>query len=751
MDISQFLASMQTNPADRALARNTRVQAGIPDADMDPTTQNVGTADDYATSDQDAMGGMGEDMTAQAPPPDDQSQGFEDGGEVDGETNDYKWEQLPESNNIEDRRGENPPAAAGGMDVLGAYKSNVLNEGSQPAYQAGDAWNRITNKLGSKFFDEGGPVEEDPQAPPAIPMEAGEDMPGEMNDEPPAGPNSIRQVLSKAIGSPQEQKEVYQEGADSWKNSAMEGITAAMDYGYNTLHGVNRGMSGGEHDPEHKASVSSLFKGDGAISKEQWDQALFTVDPENAMDDSSRHLKALGKLQEFYGAEDPQKGAAAVWAGLQHSRRDFNASAAAATAAADAGKMDSAAVLASRAFNKVPDGTITTVTPATASGPGAEGEVPMPRARPKGAAMAVGASAPAQEQGDELGSSGLRKGSVLDDMLGKEQETPVDTAATQKKYGIPDDVGNVGPSAKDPLAGQKNKVTVGAQQPGGKYNVVVQDPENKKTLLDVDLSPEQLKHALADGFDKMMHRGTVEQINIAALQGADHKHLAGNKRTPWWEEGYRGGNIPIVNPDGTRGTAPGPGQQQQRPQAQQQPQRPPIRDALEGVDTRGMTVSEIAALRKQAAAEAVRGRGAGELRRMQEAGHTERTRMTNTSKENIAGMPARPSSAPGQESANRRAAMTRAAADTKAAQEAAQNAGKPMTPEAVDAYTRQRMQHWLGQVSGQQQPQQQPQQPQQPQQDPAHPPQSKDGHNYVWNPNAISPKTGQKGAYTLAR
>lgn len=450
MDISELLASMQTNAGDRALARTTHMSTGIPD---EATPQEQRDDDDQHF----AEGGEVES-------PDESGREFAAADRSGDKRLADKWENMPDSKNIEDRRGEPPTANEDGS--LGPSKT----------WRA--TGQRLSNKLldlkNAMGFADGGEVP-DEEVPPEEGLDEAAPPPAQGIPEPPAEgeapqkPKGARQVFGDAMGmrGRQAQEATQEQGAADWRSAAMEGINKAIDWGYNTIHGVNRGVSQGEQDPEHKAAVHSMMNGHGAMSAQQWDDLMQSVDPTGLMDNATKQMKGISELYQFYG---PEKGAAAVWSALQKNRTDYDKARALATVAVEKNKPDAAAAAAQHAFNAVPDGIHTKVSP-------------------------------------------FRPGSILDRMLGNGAPPPAAGGVAE-----PTGAGNVGEAGRIGMGDQAMEMDASKNMQGPEapaFKVVQTDPESGKIISQGTLTNEQLIHAMAQPFDRSLHQGTVQHVGGA--------------------------------------------------------------------------------------------------------------------------------------------------------------------------------------------------------------------------------------------
>lgn len=367
---------MQSDPASRALARNTKM--GIPDADNDPMTRDAAPAKEPSEQGQ---GGydpamMGQEQQVR----DDDDQHFEDGGEVGDEDNqapdgqsfadggqveDDKWpDEDGLSKNIEDRRGEAPTAPVDGRST---YDFALDDQRSKMLSSDSDKWADTKNKLSGKFYDGGGEVEGQetvaqltPDAPQGAIPEPEQPAEGQQP--------GFRETMGNAIGmrGQDAQKKVTSDGEEAWRTAAMEGINAGLDYGRNVVHGVNRPVSDETHEQDHHGYLT----GKGAMDGTQFMDAQKAVDPQGTMDSSSRLQKTIGSVYDFYknryGADSAEPGtpaAKAVWSILQYARRAYDAYASHAIVAGDKGAPDIMAQSATNALGKVPGGMPATVTP----------------------------------------------------------------------------------------------------------------------------------------------------------------------------------------------------------------------------------------------------------------------------------------------------------------------------------------------------------------------------------------------------
>lgn len=575
MNISEFLASMQTDPNSRALARNTQVQAGIPDVDNDPSTQDASMAapDQQQQQDDDnAPPDMSQPDPSQDPSQGSDTTSFADGGEVpdtsgeafagastDGDKTlpsnyDRRLPDQKESENVEDR-ASGPKISEnrqGWRNV--ADRAKRLISGDYGPHQNYPGSGRDDIK-----FEDGGEVPDEEQSPAPEPQEGAGDPSGNMGGGIPTDGDEQPQPQQRPPGQRARAKE-FSNDMEGWRANAMDAVSAGLEYG---LSKVKQGLGGAE-DPVYRKAVEGHLKGEGAVDPKQWDQALESVDPSGQMDAPTRNLKAIGALYEFYkqaGGDDTPHGdiqaAAAAHSVQQHWRKQANALAAHATVADDQGVFPAAAKAASDWFNKSGSGLITTIVPGGDQGMSLEGAPdPMDRdaatqswekvgprlSGKRRPTSQIGQGDPGMDMGGDAGipePSGPNDQPALpppgkSDVMANNPTGPGNSAAQP----APPQAGAI-PPAGSPVGGGANpavpKAIPGSFSPGSKPGTMaatVTDPETGKTVWQGDLTSEQLKHALADGFDKLIHHGPVSVLENASQVTEGHKHLAGPQQRP---------------------------------------------------------------------------------------------------------------------------------------------------------------------------------------------------------------------------
>lgn len=532
-----------------------------------------------------------------------------------------RTDDLPESDNIDDRRDGN-------------YDDTVTPENMVNLRP--DGANREPG-LGGMFAadDNGGGVDDVDE------YADGGEVDGE-DDEEVTEPVTDGAIPDDGEAAPLDDTEAaqQQEGGDDWRGAAMEGINAGLAHGYDNVHAVNRPMS----DDTHEDSVRAMLSGEGATPPDQYDAALRAVDPDGALDPASKQVKVLGDLYKFYGGGD--KGAEAVWGGLQHQRKQFNALAAYAAVALDRGAFESGAKTAESAFNVVPDGLLTRIKAALFNGPSEE--------------LPGGGTFDRKKLEGEAGVNDIGKEDAMTAPDGKTRITKNDTAFGTSNGG------------------------------GVKFHVEQIDPESKKMILSKDLTLDQLKAALASpgAFDRMAHGGTTTHIGRSASEDlrmqADPDYQRGqaaanriDKPSPGYDA--HGAKLP---PEKTFG------------------QRVADANGLEGMDMNGRTVSEIGRLRSQNDMARIKGGGAERLARINnesrertaagtQAGARERAQMTNAAAERRARIAAGVDPDTGQRSGD----LTGRAAQNNAndnriiegrVKDAVARMGKPPTEDEID-------------------------------------------------------------------
>lgn len=513
-------------------------------------------------------------------------------------------------------------------------------------------------------FEHGGYVEDDlaPEevtAPvtPAIPEQMGEPMDDTVPEaEGDAGAEGVGtrtgRVGSRALWPEQPRQ-------SDWRVDAMEGINAGINYGMN-LHGVNRPT---DPDGTHEEDVRKYLSGDGNVPPDQMEKLLQASGTDDG-DEGSRWQKAIGSVYRFYkdryGGESQQANlddpaSKAVWGVLQYARKAFNASAGFASVAMDNGNMESAARAAQMALDRIPDGLNVAV----------------------------------KWLGDQVAGLENPLGGVID-----------------RWRGVNDPQG-----PENPRVQVTDNVQVGPGQ-NGRFQTVITDPESGRTVFDAQLTPDQLKHVMAEGFDRALARGTVTQLGRASEMTEGFQSIRGTARAP--ANPAEAGYDPRIEQTPQSG-----GQQPQQPQ---RPQRPFVSQPglPPDMDTRNMSVGEISRLRREhAMAQARDTRGPAERIRADANVQREQIRgESNVQREQIrqTGLNNRLANAPGQEMANLRAAATRAAQDARVfiTDFQARNSGRSPPQQQIDQYLRERTQFWQQRMARDQAGQggQQPQAPQ---------------------------------------
>lgn len=647
MDISEFLASMQGDASGRALARDTHM--GIPDADNDPQTQDA--APTAAQQDDDAA--APDQSTGDQP-----EQSFAEGGEVEDNQPAISEDQLstfPLSSNIEDRRGEPPKVGPDGKLL--------------PSETWADTGRRLTNKLADLKSAVIGQGSYDTANRPR----AAGDEEGAI----PEDPSSFRKTMGDAIGMRGKgaQQAVTAQGEEGWRNSAHEAVTAGLDYGRNVVHGVNRPVS----DESHEGDVKDYLSGAGSMDPNQFTAAQRAVDPQGALDTSSRLQKTLGSIYDFYKKGEAGGGQMAdaiapkaVWGALQYVRKAYDAYSHHAIVAGDKGADEVMAKSAEEAMNKVPDGLLAKVT------------------------YLGGAARSAAMEGEPQSVDGH-----------------IDMGTPQG--AAPASPGRIGMG--DPAMSLE----------GGKFQVALSDPETGKTVHNQTLTKPQLGHALSQGFDRMVEHGTPTVVGGAAqVQPGMEQHP---KRSSYpssdklWQA-QQSGSVRAV--DGGRGAGIGP-------RDPGTPVQPSGAGMAPGTDTTNMSIGEQQRLRKiyqtrQAEGEppaAAAARIAAESRvKAAEIGagsRTENNQRTNDTKryqtdQTQTGLNGRAINSPSQAAQNDRAILNRAAA---AAEADLKNDATAMTPEQRQAkrlkLTNDYVEAFRQHAARGQQPQPQAPQPQAPQ------------------------------------
>lgn len=473
MDISEFLASMQPDASSRALSRiATKPAIPDPNAQQDTGAGNPSEAADDSM----AMGALPEPDAGQGQDMSSPDQGFEKGGAVDDE-----WSpDSPESENIEDRRGNDksimkPGSKTGGMTFGSPLVSDVENGVSG-----------VTSKVSSyagarttgKNYAEGGEVEG------AIP----DDQPEQQQEQPQAQGDD-------------------QGNADNWRQWAQEAVDAGVQRTHEKFQ-PNQGMGGGEDDPEHSGRVRAMLTGEGSLSAAQWSAAEQMADPEGSMDPASKQMAALGKMYQFYKDKDPDQAAEAAHGAIQHFRKRHNMLAAAASAAVEHGNSQKAAELGSAALNSVPDGIHTQIK--VAGGDDITGE-----AKKKSEVRG-----PLGYFGDIIKGANSR--------VGRGKQPAVEAPETAPAAG--------GEPAEAP-APEPKKPAGGPNTTPSTFNVSQIDPESGKTVLATDLTQEQFHHLMAGHFDLKVHRGTPTAVGEASqVPEGQGRHVSGQQQQqsqPW--------------------------------------------------------------------------------------------------------------------------------------------------------------------------------------------------------------------------
>lgn len=734
MDISEFLASMQANPTDRALQRST--QMGIPDADNDPRTQDATAQDvqqdDDAGAPNSGQGGFDTDQMGG------DAQEFEDGGDVEPRYGSI--EGLPESTNIEDRRGEPPKVAPG--EEANRSRGKLL-----PSQTWTDTGRRLKNKVldlaqmtkdsvsdarASLGFDGGGDVPDDTSG--AIPE-----------------PDTPEQP---AAAAPPEEGDDSGYAGDSWRNSAHEAVTAGLDYN-REAHGVNRPVT----DETHERDVKDYLTGKGAVNPDQFAAAQRAVDPDGSLPPGSRTLKAIGSLFDFYnkkGAsgggggegdlpEEPYKdgpsnpGSEAAGAAIKLVSKMFNAFAMHATVAADKGADTIAAQSAQNALDKLPDGLSANVTFLGGAAGAAVRE-----GAPPSVPGHVNIGSTAFEQPSPQDGGGKFKVQLTDDetgkpVLSKELTGPQLIHALQQgpdrmlEHGAPAIIAAAAKVAPGQEAHPKrpwyeqgyrpgsvipgSNQLAGAQAPAGPYAT---------PLAQAQLKAWQRANPGAQPPDPQSPAGKLIAAGKSPLASPGYPNS-----DQQWRSQQSGG----VNLQGPRGV--GPADPGTRPG-----NNPGANGLPPGVNTDMMSVGEASRLRRMANEGEIKGnpqldvqrertRGQIEAAKTTAGARTENNQRTNdtklmTERERQTGLNGRQINSPSQQAQNDRAIINRAAA---AADAEIKNGSKVDRQKLIDEYTtffRSRMQATQGQQP--QAPQQQPQ-PQAPQQGPQ-PGMEKNGYRF---------------------
>lgn len=155
------------------------------------------------------------------------TQAFDDGGEVD--TRDDRYANLPDSENVEDRREEGAPGEPA-MDTADAVKYNLKNEGRGKAFTWSDAWKRTADKIGSKAFADGGEVDDEEGVLPSDTAAVTQDQGA--TDEPLAAPAQADTTGQPVVLSPDQFKQMLDAGYDKPLDSGWEkflnGIMSAI-------------------------------------------------------------------------------------------------------------------------------------------------------------------------------------------------------------------------------------------------------------------------------------------------------------------------------------------------------------------------------------------------------------------------------------------------------------------------------------------------------------------------------------------
>ncbi len=458
------------------------------------------------------------------------------------------------SDKIEDRRGEESTGPVGEVldradgkmhDVISATKNKVKNIAG---YNATASKGSLGDQAGINDFADGGTVD-DPSDTPAIP-EPGQQDPTQDPTQPlPGGAPATTGGIPDTTGAPPADQQNPPQQSDqpdqSWRGNAMKAIQGAINYGRQKF-GLDQGGAGIQ-TPDQTGNISAYLSGAGAADPNTVETAEHAADPEGALSEHARHVKAVGSVAQ----QDPD----AAFQMLQYDRKAAMKWGMFSIVAAAKDDIQAAASAATKAFAQIPSKWETVVTPVLTGGNRTPEEWAAIKERSfapaRGAARAAGSAisdiGSAAKQGAQAVGGAISDAIEADRQSGKNvsptsakgriqgpQAAPAEPAAQQPggvpapddKTPAPETPATAPPAATSEPAPPSAPVerVPGHEHitgSGDEFQITTTDPATDKVILSQTATRAQLTALLKGDFEDHMNHGPVQRMSS---QGREEPH-----------------------------------------------------------------------------------------------------------------------------------------------------------------------------------------------------------------------------------